>query len=259
MPNSRSKIALVGDFNPAVLAHRAIDTCFTLARASGSPPVEPVWVATEKIVPGDTGVFDGFRAIWCVPASPYRNTEGALWAIRNARENHIPFLGTCGGFQHALLEYARNVLGLKTAAHAETDPTAPLLLLTRLSCSLVEQTRRVIVTPGSPFREIYGAESGLEGFHCNFGLNPTFENLFHDGPLEIAARSEEGDVRAVWLRGHPFFVGTLFQPERRALEGQLHPVVRAFFQSTARPPTTITAGRTGAEFHSQPPLSNHAG
>ena len=188
MPNNRSRIALVGDFNPPVLAHRAIDTCFTLARASGSPPVEPVWVATEKVAPGDAGIFEGYRAIWCVPASPYRNTDGALWAIRYARENKVPFLGTCGGFQHAVLEYARNVLGLKTAAHAETEPTAPLLLLARMSCSLVEQTRKIVVAPGSPFRELYGADSGQEGFHCSFGLNPEFEHLFQNGPLEIAAR-----------------------------------------------------------------------
>jgi len=65
--------------------------------------------------------FDGF---WCVPASPYRDIDGALRAIRFAREQRRPFLGTCGGFQHAVLEYARNVLGWADAEHGELAPNA---------------------------------------------------------------------------------------------------------------------------------------
>lgn len=64
--------------------------------------------------------------------------EGALIAIRYARENSIPFLGTCGGFQHAILEYARNVLGWSDAAHAETDTTGRMVIAP-LTCSLVEK------------------------------------------------------------------------------------------------------------------------
>ena len=84
--------------------------------------------------------FDG---VWCVPASPYANTEGALNAIRVAREHRIPFLGTCGGFQHAVIEYARNVLGWTAADHAEVNPQAALALIAPLSCSLVEKTGEI--------------------------------------------------------------------------------------------------------------------
>src|SRR5205823_13031429 len=83
------------------------------------------------------------------------------------------------------------------------------------------------------FRELYGADSGVEQFHCSFGLNPDFEHLFKDSGLEIVARDEAGGVRAMALRGHSFFVGTLFQPERRALSGSLHPLVKAFFSACA--------------------------
>jgi CTP synthase (UTP-ammonia lyase) len=168
--------------------------------------------------------------VWCVPATPYKSTAGALCAIQYARTRPLPFLGTCGGFQHALLEYARHVVGLADADHAELNPNAALPLLNKLHCPLVEQEQKVIAVPGSPFREIYGADSATEGYHCNYGLNPQLAHLLENGPLQIGARSEEGEVRAVCLGGHPFFVGTLFQPERRALTGTLHGVVRRFFE-----------------------------
>ena len=226
---SHLRIALVGDFDPKVTAHVAIEKCFDLQSQSRSPQIESVWVATESIVTGDRRALEGFSGFWCVPASPYRNTSGALWAIQFAREGDIPFLGTCGGFQHAILEYAHNMLGLMNAEHAEINPNAELPLLARVECSLVEVSQKIVVTKPGPFRDAYGADSGMEGFRCNYGLNPKFEHLFDKGQMEIAARSEEGEARGFQLRGHRFFVGTLFQPERRALKGELHPVVRAFF------------------------------
>jgi CTP synthase (UTP-ammonia lyase) len=221
-------IALIGDFDAGVVAHQAINRSFVLANEAGSFHVVPRWIGTASLTPGDGRNFEGVRGIWCVPASPYRSTDGALWAIQYARTRCVPFLGTCGGFQHALLEYARNVLGLKDAAHAELNPAAAFPLLRRLECSLVEKAQRVLIT-SDHFTAIYGAISGQEDFHCSYGLNPRFEELFATGPLEIVARAEDGEARAIELRPHPFFVGTLFQPERRALAGGLHPVVRAFF------------------------------
>src|SRR5204862_344720 len=78
-----------------------------------------------------------FDAIWCVPNSPYASMEGALCAIRFARESGRPFLGTCGGFQHTIIEYARNVLGFHEADHAESNPAAALPLISRLACFLL--------------------------------------------------------------------------------------------------------------------------
>ena len=219
------RIALVGDYDARVRAHQAIESCFTLA-----PGFEPIWIPTRAISPGDDRPFNDCHGMWCVPASPYQNMEGALYAIRNARTKSIPFLGTCGGFQHALLEYARNVLGLENAEHAETNPNAAQPLVSKLSCSLIEQTKEIAVC-NENFKRIYGGDSGQEGFCCSYGLNPQFEKLFEGGPLEIVARSEDGEARAFALRAHPFFIGTLFQPERRALTGSLHPVVKAFFDA----------------------------
>jgi CTP synthase (UTP-ammonia lyase) len=232
---TQARIAVVGDFDSEKLAHRAIDACFTLAQAEESLPVERAWIPTQSIISGDESALRNFHGLWSAPGSPYRNTEGALWAITFARAKKVPFLGTCGGVQHALLEYARNVLGLKDADHAETNPGTAFPLLYQMQCSLVEKAQKVIMAKGTPFAKLYGADSGLEEFHCRYGLNPRFEHLFRNGPIEVVARSEEGEARAIALREHPFFIGTLFQPERRALKGALHPLVRAFFAASVRP------------------------
>ena len=102
---------------------------------------------TEEIVAA-TRVF-GFSGLWCVPTSPYRSMEGALLAIRYARESGVPFLGTCGGFQHAVIEYARNVLGWADAEHAETAPDAARAVISLLECPLVETSGVVRFVPGS--------------------------------------------------------------------------------------------------------------
>ena len=228
---ARAKIGLIGDFDPDKTAHRAIGECFKLAQAGQARPIEPVWLPTEEVLPGGERTLETLGGLWCVPGSPYRSTDGALWAIQHARTRKIPFLGTCGGVQHALLEFARNALGLTDAAHAELEPGTPFPLLQPMRCPLVEVSQKILVVGGGRFRQWYGADCGVEGFHCSYGLNPGFEHLFHGTELEIAARAEDGAVRAVELRGHPFFIGTLFQPERRALAGSLHPLVQAFFDA----------------------------
>jgi CTP synthase (UTP-ammonia lyase) len=227
-------IALIGDYNPAVIAHRAIPEALTLAGQHCGVAVESLWVHTTTIGRDPTLRFADVAAIWCVPASPYADTDGALAAIRFARESGRPFLGTCGGFQHALLEYARSVLDLPTAAHAETDPEAPVPLIAPLTCGLVVQTGKVFLLEGSRLREWYGQSEVIEGYHCRYGLNPAFEAAFAGSKLQVTARDTANEVRAVELQGHPFFVATLFQPERSALRGERHPIINAFVTAASR-------------------------
>jgi CTP synthase (UTP-ammonia lyase) len=220
------RIALVGDFSPDVIAHRAINESMRLA--GNTIRVEPHWLHTSTL--HISQALNSFDGIWCVPNSPYANTDGALWAIEWARTRHVPFLGTCGGFQHAVLEFVRHVLGRSDAAHAELDPGASFPIIAPLTCALVEKSERILPTGRGRFAESYGAPRA-EGFHCSFGLNPACEALLESSGLEVVARGESGEVRAVELRKHPFFIGTLFQPERSALRGELHPLVGAFLQA----------------------------
>ncbi|MBU3056300.1 CTP synthase C-terminal region-related (seleno)protein [Pseudomonas indica] len=225
------RFGLIGDHDPDVTAHRAIPLAFDLAATTLDLPLEAEWLPTERI--DSTGCLADFDGLWCVPASPYRNTDGALLAIRHARETGAPFLGTCGGFQHALLEYARSVLGWSDVAHAELDPEGTRLVIQPLACALVEAVGPVRFVADSRLARAYGALEAEEGYRCRFGLNPAFREELTDGPLRITATDDQGDARGIELEGHPFFVATLFQPERAALTGRLPPVVRAFVEAAA--------------------------
>ena len=216
------KIALIGDFDASVTAHRAIPLALQLAAA------ESEWVHTSAIGGDAAARLASFAGVWCVPASPYADSEAALAAIRFARESGRAFLGTCGGFQHAAIEYARNVLAMADADHAETNPSGAVLIVNRLSCSLVEVSQELTLVPGSLIERAYGQLRIQEGYHCNYGLNPALASRLLDGLLHPVAHDDAGEVRAVELTGHPFFTATLFQPERRALFGELPPLVRDF-------------------------------
>jgi len=224
-------IGLIGDHSESMPAHRAIPVALQRAAEMSAVAVEFEWVPTEQVVSGArVARFDG---LWCVPASPYRNMAGALIAIRHARERAVPFLGTCGGFQHAVVEYARNVLGWADADHAETAPDSSSAVIAPLECALVEKTGSVQLFPGSRIAVAYGAESTIEEYHCRYGLNPKFRAALVTGPLRAAADDETGEVRAIELDGHPFFVAALFQPERAALKGEAAPLVGAFVRACA--------------------------
>src|SRR2546423_3823611 len=223
-----ARIALIGDRSETVPAHRGIRLSTELAAASLGCAIEPVWIDTAEC---EQASFERFHALWCVPGSPYRSMDGALRAIRYARENHLPFLGTCGGFQHALIEYARNVRGWSDADHTETNAHGSLLLISRLACSLAEGQGRVVFADGSRIREIYGAAEGAERYNCNFGLNAKFTASLQDQQLKFTALGENGEVRAFELVDYPFYIGTLYQPERAGLEGKLHPLIGAFVKA----------------------------
>ncbi|MBD2837767.1 CTP synthase [Pseudomonas sp. JM0905a] len=219
------RIGLVGDRDDSITAHRAIPRALELAAQASGRAVQGIWLATDGL--GEIR-FDDFHGLWCVPGSPYRDTEGALGAITHARRTALPFLGTCGGFQHALLEYARNVLGWADAEHAETAPGAQRAVISPLPCALRETLERIQLLADSRLAAAYGTPEAFEGYHCGYGLNPTFREALTEGPLRVAATDAAGAVRAVELEGHPFFVATLFQPERAALIGRLPPLVAAF-------------------------------
>jgi CTP synthase (UTP-ammonia lyase) len=231
------RIALVGDFSPAVVAHRAIPLALALSGRSIGREVRGEWLHTADLARAGAESLASFAGVWCVPASPYADDAAALGAIRFARETPRPFLGTCGGFQYALVEYARNVLGMADADHAETAAPGRTLVISRLSCPLVEVTGRVHLRAGSTLRRIYAADGAEEGYHCSYGVNPQMVRMCEPpGRMRVAATDDAGEVRAIELDGHPFFIATLFQPERSGLKGDPHPLVTAFVAAAAGSP-----------------------
>ncbi len=230
------RLALVGDYSPPVVAHDAIERSLRLLAARPGRPLVWHWLGTDAIVDAPRQLA-GYAGVWCVPASPYRSMDGALAAIRFAREAGRPFLGTCGGFQHALIEFARDVLALPHADHAESAraephaigdiPRTPELVITPLACSLVGHRGEIKFTAGSQLFRLIGPVAH-EGFHCNYGPNPQYRDRFETAGLRFTAFDANGEIRGFELPGHPFFIGTLFQPERAALTGPVHPLVEAF-------------------------------
>ena len=219
-------IGLVGDFDSSVPAHQAIPLSLKRSGEQTGVIVNYEWIPTKEILSvSRVNIFDG---LWCVPASPYRNMDGALLAIRYARENMKPFLGTCGGFQHVIIEYARNVLGWQNAEHAETASNRTRMVITLLACTLVEATDVIRFFSGTRIANAYGTMQTTETYRCRYGLNPEFQKSLLVGPLRASADDHTGEIRAVELEDHPFFVATLFQPERAALQDHAAPLIDAF-------------------------------
>jgi len=227
------RIALIGDYNPEGKAHQGAPRALALSGAACGVAVGSEWLHTSMLQGDLSRRLDGFDGIWVVPGSPYVNMSGVIGAIRLARETSRPFLGTCGGFQHALLECAEALWGVRAPAHAEVDPQAINPVITPLTCSLVEKHGEVFFVPGSRLAAFYGVPSAVEGYHCSYGLNPRFARHLQDGPFRVSARDEAADIRAAELDGHPFFFGTLFQPERSGLEGRSHPLITAFVSAAS--------------------------
>lgn len=225
------RIALVGDYDPDVPAHQAIPVALDRVANETGVAVDAQWLATTDV--GTGASLHAFDGIWCVPASPYRDMHGALTAIRFARERQVPFLGTCGGFQHVLLEYARNCLGWADAEHAETAPHAENAIITPLSCSLVEALAPIRLRAGSRIAAAYHALETHERYRCRYGLRKELETDVFAGPLKVSGHDHDDEVRAMELDGHPFFIATLFQPERAALEDRTPPLVKAFVLACA--------------------------
>ena len=224
MPIRPARIALVGDRSPHVQAHARIGG--VLRHSAASPDaVDPYWIATPDVA--DVPALGAFDGIWLVPGSPYADRAGALRAVTEARAQGIPFLGTCAGFQHALLEFARSVCGID-AGSAEQDDDSRDLLLVPLSCSLLGEEASVDVRPGTLAAQHLGAGPRTERFFCRYGLDEQYRARLEAAGLVFSGADTTGAVRLLELPGHPFFLGSLFQPELSSDETWVHPLIRAF-------------------------------
>jgi CTP synthase (UTP-ammonia lyase) len=229
--SSTVKIGIIGDLDLERPSHRATNDALLHSAAALGLEVEITWLPTESLEGDPDHVLEKFDGLWCSPGSPYKSMEGALGAIRFARENDRPFIGTCGGFQHAVLEFARNRLGMTGAGHAETDPEAPLLVITPLSCSLAGESCIVAIDKGSKVYGYYRATEVEERFHCNYGINPQYLERLIEGGLRISGTDANGEPRIMELLTHRFYVATLFQPQLSSTPADPHRLVTAFLGS----------------------------
>jgi CTP synthase (UTP-ammonia lyase) len=240
------RIAVVGDRLARFAAQDSIEVALRHSADALGTTFEVTWFDTPALTEGADELLQRADALWCAPGSPFLSMEGALAGIRLARETRRPFLGTCAGFQHGVIEIARNVLGIEHAHHAEYggETSAPLFI-DELQCSLVGQAMHVRIVDDDT-RALYGADDVVEQYYCRFGLNEEHRAALHDVGLEVAGVDiSDGTTRIMRLSGHPFFYLTLFVPQTSSTPEAPHPIVTAYLdaamRASARPLTSRRA------------------
>lgn len=237
------RIGIVGEFQPNFAPHSAIAP--SVEHALGADgcglPATLEWVATDDAENMTTQELAGYAGWWIAPGSPYRSMDGALKVIRYAREQDIPLLGTCGGYQHVVLEYARNVLGFSDAAHAEYDPYASDLFISELSCSLAGQTMTVAVRENTTAASLYKQHTVSEKYYCNFGLNLDHLPALTAAGLVVSGTDQDGEPRILELPDRQFFVATLFVPQTSSTADAPHPLIVGLLHAAVRHHETSSA------------------
>ncbi len=172
------------------------------------------WIETPVLDnPDYFGLLKNLDGIWSASGSPFKSMAGALNAIHFAREQKVPHIGTCGGYQHAIIEYARNVSGLKNAGHAEYADADVEFVVNKMTCSLAGTRGKVSLKPGSLANTVYATTEIEVDYYCSYGLNPDYEKAVLQGDLEASGFDANGAVRMMELKNHPFFVITAFVPQ----------------------------------------------
>ncbi len=225
------KIAIIGEFDQDFRPHVATNEAIEHSRSVVNSKFEADWISTEVLEDHLDQIIGEYQGFWIAPGSPYKSMTGALNLIQKTRENKIPTLGTCGGFQHMIIEFARNVLGMKDAEHAEYDPYASKLVVNPLSCDLKGEPLEIeIIDKDSKTYGYYGVERIKEKYYCNFGLNPEYHDLFHKNEFKIVGSDIHKEARIVELENHPFFIATLFVPQDNSTIEMPHKLVTSFLK-----------------------------
>lgn len=233
-------IAIVGDYDETFTPHLATDEALDHAARSVGVTVHARWLPTADLESDLTSIVDS-HAVWCAPGAPYRSMAGVLAALRLSREQGIPTLGTCGGCQHMIIEFARTVLGIEDADHAEYDPYASRLIISKLDCSLAGRTMAVNLAQASLAEALYGTSDVREQYYCNFGLNVEYQPLLEQAGFHTSGADADGEPRVFELAGHPFYLATLFVPQTRSTPERPHPVICGFLAAARKRAQAATA------------------
>jgi len=186
--------------------------------------VETEWVHSEGLADGHDGQLDAAEAVVVPGGFGSRGIEGKVEAVRYARENDVPYLGLCLGFQLAVVEYARNVLGLDGAHSAEIDPDTPHPVIDILpeqdGVDDMGGTMRLgahvtDIDEGSLAHEVYGDTACTERHRHRYEVNPEYIDDLEAAGLEFSGQSGRR-MEILELPEHPYFLGTQFHPEFRS-------------------------------------------
>ena len=238
------RIGILGDFNADFRSHNAINDSLQHAAKKLNTRVESEWLPTPSLAQPDAEKkLETFDGLWASPGSPYKSFEGMLKGIEFARRRDWPFLGTCGGFQYAFLEFARNVLNIKDADSAENNSGSKNVIIYPVACAVPDRKNNapklsgvvpeIKLRPGSYLQSFYNKDTVSEEFFCNFEVNPDFEWTTMEAGFPVVARGPQGEIRAIESPTHRFYLATLFQPQLSSTAKNPHPLILAFVQAAA--------------------------
>ena len=123
------------------------------------------------------------------------------------------------------------MLGIPDAEHEESTPEASNLVISKLSCSLVDQALAIKIVPGTLAHRVYGKVEIVEEFRCNYGLNPEYRDKIGAGGLKVSGMDSSGEVRIVELPNHHFFIATLFLPQLSSSLERPHCLIVAYLKA----------------------------
>ena len=237
-PASTVEIALVGKYTELPDAYQSISESFIHAGAANNCKVKLTYVNSEKITAENVSETLGRMAgILVAPGFGNRGIEGKIEAVRYARENKVPFFGICLGMQSAVIEFARNVLGIKDAHSSEMEQTKnPVIDLMEEQKGITAKggTMRLGGYPcalkaGTKVRDAYGADAIVERHRHRYEFNESYLAQFENAGMTAAGTNPEtGLVEVVELKDHPWFVGTQYHPEYKSTVNTPAPLFVAF-------------------------------
>lgn len=241
-PKHQVDIALVGKYVELQDAYKSILESFVHAGAANECKVNVHTIQSEFVDASNVEEkIGGMDAVLVAPGFGERGLEGKIVAIKFAREHNVPFFGICLGMQMCVVEFARDVLGLKEAASAEVNPSTPYPVI-----DLMEDQKSTTIKGGtmrlgayecqldrdSLAYKIYGTEIISERHRHRYEFNGDFLERMQEGGLKATGRNPEtGLVEIVEIPTHPFFIGVQFHPEYKSTPEKPQPIFVAFVKA----------------------------
>ena len=244
-PLKRVSIAVVGKYVELADAYLSVTEALTSAGIYHKTGINIVWVDSKKLkniedVKKSLLNVDGIL----VPGGFGKSgIEGIFLTCQYARENNIPFLGICLGMQIAIIEYARNVLGIKEATSTEFDVSAKDPLITLIegkNNEIIGGTLRLglyscTLKEGSLAESIYNRKEIKERHRHRYEVNNAYKNRFKDSSMLFSGINEEKDlVEMIELKDHKWFVASQFHPEFASRPNRCHPLFKSFVEATLK-------------------------
>jgi len=258
-PLNEVTIAMVGKYVQLRDAYLSVVEALKHGGFANQVRVRIQWVDAEQLSEETApSLLNGVDGIVVPGGFGYRGIEGKIVAIKYARENGIPFLGLCLGLQCAVIEFARNVCGLKGANSTEFDEETRHPVI-----ALMDEQRRVVqkggtmrlgaypcfLKPGTKIAEIYGTQLVYERHRHRYEVNPRYHETLEKHGLTLCGISPDGKlVEAIELTDHPFFVATQFHPEFKSRPNRPHPLFAAFISAALRQKERIPSEAVAAGF-----------